>query len=157
MTPSAVRPTWRVSIGTSRQQTRRCPSCSIAASIASHALAEARADAVRARGRQRVAELAAEERVRDLHEDPGAVARVLVGARGAAVLEARERRERALDRLVAPPAVRTHDEARRRTSRARTTGRTVLFSGAARATPEEKGIRLVWLVGGGGEKRPTSA
>src|SRR5205814_1535432 len=61
---------------------------------------EERADAVRARGRQLVAELAAEERVGDLHEDAGAVARVGIRTGGAAVLEVGERGQRTQHRLV---------------------------------------------------------
>ncbi len=70
---------------------------------------EERADPVPARLRQAV-QLGGEERVRDLQEDPGSVARVGVRAGGAAMLEIRERGERADDRCMARPAVETRDE-----------------------------------------------
>ena len=52
----------------------------------------------------------AEERVGDLHEDAGAVARVGVGALGAAVLEVLERHDRPVHRLVRAAAVQARDE-----------------------------------------------
>ena len=61
---------------------------------------EAHRDSVLARGRQRLGDHAPKERVRHLQEDPGAVARVAVGARRAAVLEVLERDDRAPDGLV---------------------------------------------------------
>ncbi len=74
------------------------------------ALAEAGANAVFACRRQPLADLPAEERIRDLDEDPGAVARVGIRAGGAPVLEVREGDERPLHRLVARHAVQPRDE-----------------------------------------------
>ena len=71
---------------------------------------EARSDPVRAGGRQPVAEDGAEERVRDLDEDAGAVARVRVRALRAAVLEVRERGQRLGHRLAARLAAQARDE-----------------------------------------------
>src|SRR5262249_14731953 len=51
--------------------------------------------------RRRQVELACEERVRDLDEDPRAVAGLCIGAGGAAMLEPLERVERPRDHLVA--------------------------------------------------------
>ena len=71
---------------------------------------EARADPVGAGPRQPLADLGAEERIRDLEEDAGAVARVGVGSLRAAVLEVRQRPQRPLHRLVARDAVQPRDE-----------------------------------------------
>ncbi len=71
---------------------------------------EADCDAVAAERRQLLVEHSAEERVGHLDQDPGAVAGQAVGAGGAAVLEVRERGERALDRLVRRLGVEVRDE-----------------------------------------------
>ena len=68
------------------------------------------ADAVRAGRRQGFTELGAEERIGDLDEDAGAVARLGVRTGGAAVLEVREGGERADDRLVRAGGVEAGDE-----------------------------------------------
>ena len=96
---AAVVPAKRRSMGTSRQPSSSCPSEAIAfldelldaRPLLRVVRQEARADRIGARRRQPLAQLAAEERVRDLDEDPGAVAGVGVGALGAAVLEVRHR------------------------------------------------------------------
>ncbi|MGY4355777.1 hypothetical protein ACVW0J_002270 [Bradyrhizobium sp. i1.7.7] len=75
---------------------------------------EQRADGVFARSRQREAELpglAAEEGVRDLHQDAGAVTGARVGADGAAMLEVAEDAERVRDDLVGLLALDVGDEA----------------------------------------------
>ena len=61
---------------------------------------EAHRDPVAAGGRQLEVDLGAQERVRDLQQDAGAVARVRVGALRAAVLHVLEREQRAADHLV---------------------------------------------------------
>ena len=71
---------------------------------------EADRDAVLPRGRQLRADHAAQELVGQLHEDPGAVARVRVGARRAAVLQVLEGGDRPPDRLVARLAAQPRDE-----------------------------------------------
>ena len=71
---------------------------------------EAHAHAVGARRRQVLVEHRAHERVGHLEQDPGAVARVRVGTRRAAVLEVLQRHDRALDRLVRRLAVEPRDE-----------------------------------------------
>ena len=71
---------------------------------------EADRDAVRARGRQLLTDHRAEELVRQLEEDAGAVAGQRIGPGGAAVLEVAERDHRALDRLVRRDAVQPGDE-----------------------------------------------
>src|SRR5205085_3301024 len=68
------------------------------------------ADAVGAGRRQGIAELGAEERIGDLDEDAGPVTGLGIRAGGAAVLEVRERGERADDRLVRGCAVEPGDE-----------------------------------------------
>ena len=55
-------------------------------------------------------DLGGEEQMRDLQEDSGTVAGLGVGARGAAVLEVRERAERPPHRLVRRHAVEPRDE-----------------------------------------------
>ncbi len=71
---------------------------------------EAGADAVGARRRERRAELAAEEGVRELEQHPGSVAGVGVGPRGAAVLEVLERGQGAAQRLVRGGSVESGHE-----------------------------------------------
>ena len=105
----------------------------------------------------RLVDLAAEERVRDLDEDPGAVARVRVGAGRAAVLEVRERDERPLDRLVARHPVQARDEG--------DAAGVVLERGVVQTgwtvrqgqLRRGEGVPPCGLVGGGGSERPTSA
>ena len=71
---------------------------------------EAHPDAVRARLRQRAAELGAEQRVRQPQRHPGAVAGVGVGPRCAPVLEVRERAGGPHDGLVRGLPVQPRDE-----------------------------------------------
>ena len=68
------------------------------------------ADAVGARRGQRAAELRAEERIRDLHENARAVAALGVCAGGAAVLEILERRQCTPNRFVGRHRVEARDE-----------------------------------------------
>src|SRR5439155_23949646 len=72
---------------------------------------EADGDAVVPRRRQLGLDDRAEELVRKLDQDPGAVARQRVGARGSAVLEVLERADRPDDRLVRRDAVELRDRA----------------------------------------------
>ena len=91
----------------------------------------------------------------DLQEDPGAVARVGVGARGAAVLEVRKRGERADNRLVARHGRRGARRRRRRRRRARRPGRRgrrarLASAERSRRSPRGRAVPPCWLVGGGG-------
>ena len=71
---------------------------------------EADADAVGARGRQRGADDRAHQLVGHLEQDPGAVARVGVSARGSAMLEVGQRHDGTADGLVRRLAVQARDE-----------------------------------------------
>ncbi len=71
---------------------------------------EAHRDAVAPERRQLRVEHSAEESVGELDQDPRAVARQAVGARRTAMLEIRERGQRALDRLVRRLRVQVRDE-----------------------------------------------
>ncbi len=71
---------------------------------------EADGDAVLPGGRQLRADDAAQQLVWQLQEDPGAVARVRIGARRAAVLEVLEGGDRPPDRLVGGLAAQPRDE-----------------------------------------------
>ena len=115
---AAAGPAWLSSTGTSRHATTRCPSASTV-SFRSCSSSAAR-PASRGRkhtatpydpsGRQLRADLVAEKRIRQLQRHARAVAGARVGALGAAVLEVRERRRRAHERLVARDAVEPCDE-----------------------------------------------
>ena len=70
---------------------------------------EAHADAVAARLGQLEVDVGAEEGVRDLEQEPGAVAGAHVGALGPAVLEVVERLERLGDDVVARDVVEPRD------------------------------------------------
>src|SRR5205823_6422337 len=70
---------------------------------------EADGDAVAAGGRELAIDHAAQELVRELEEDPRAVARQRVGPGRAPVLEVLEGADRADDRLVARDAVQLGD------------------------------------------------
>lgn len=71
---------------------------------------EADADPILSRRRQGLREHAPEERVRQLQQDAGTVARIGIGAGSPAVLEIPERDDRAPDRLVAGDRVEAGDE-----------------------------------------------
>jgi hypothetical protein len=71
---------------------------------------EAHCDAVGTGRGQRHARNLAEKRVRDLHEDPRAVAGLGICSGGAAVLEVLERGQRAIDGLVRLSTVEPRDE-----------------------------------------------
>jgi len=71
---------------------------------------EAHADAIGPGRRQVLVEHGAHERIGHLEQDPGAVARVRIGARRPAVLEVLQRHDRAPDRLVRRLAVEPRDE-----------------------------------------------
>ena len=103
---------------------------------------EAHRDAVRPGRRERAAEPGAEERVRELQRHPGAVAGVGVGARGAAVLEVRERACGAHDSLVARDAVEPRDE--RDAARVVLVGRVVEADAAFTAAPRWPSLSPVW-------------
>ena len=113
-------------------------SCSSSTPRARVARQEADPDAVGAGGRQLDADRA-EERVRHLDEDAGAVARIAGRPRPRRGAQVRERVERAVDRLVrrAPRAGR---RTRRRTRRARTPGRR--GRPARSAAGEGSGVRI---------------
>jgi hypothetical protein len=68
------------------------------------------AGGVRAFRGQREVDHGAEELVRDLEEDAGAVTRVGFGARGTTVLEVHQRGDRLLDDVPAAAALHVHDE-----------------------------------------------
>ena len=71
---------------------------------------ERQPDGVLTRRRQDVAELAAQEAVGHLDEDPGAVAGVGLGSGGAPVVEVGQRREGGVDQLAAGDALQMGDE-----------------------------------------------
>ncbi len=71
---------------------------------------EADGDAVAAAVGELEVDARPEERVRQLQEHPGAVARARVGARGAAVLEVLDRLQSLLDDLVRRHVVQARDE-----------------------------------------------
>ena len=116
-TPAEAVPAVEGSTGTSRQQRKRCPSSATVRSTSSSSSRAAAvvvgekedADAVAA-GLGEPVDLGGEEQMRDLQENSGPVAGLGVGARGAAVLEVRERAERPPDGLVRGRAVETRDE-----------------------------------------------
>ena len=104
---------------------------------------EADGDAVLPGGRQVGADDAAQQLVGELHEDAGAVARVRVGARGAAVLEVLEGGDRPPDRLVGRLAAQPRDE--------RDAAGVVLVCGVVQT--DRPGRPLAWRQGGAPEGR----
>ncbi len=120
-TATALGPTARLSVGTSRQPMTRCPSStticsnsrSSAARVSGLGRQEHQARAVAALLRQIPAEtrrFLAEERIGDLNQDAGAVAGVDLAPARAAVLQVDQHLQRLTDDRVRAPALDISDE-----------------------------------------------